>query len=76
VGRQLEELAGQLEKQAALLKDLQARLDKHSRNSSKPPSSDGYSKPKRTASLRKPGQKPNGGQVGHDGHTLRPSEDP
>ena len=64
VGKQLEELAGQLEKQAAAIKELQARLAKNSRNSSKPPSSDGYGKPKRTESLRKPGQKPNGGQPG------------
>ena len=47
VGKQLEELAGQLEKQAAAVKELQARLAKNSRNSSKPPSSDGYGKPKR-----------------------------
>jgi transposase len=76
VGRQLEELAGQLEKQAVTLKELQARLEKNSRNSSKPPSSDGYSKPKRTESLRKPGQKPNGGQPGHEGWTLKRSEHP
>ena len=76
VGLQLEEVAGQLEKQAAALKELQARLEKNSRNSSQPPSSDGYSQPKRTASLRKLGQKPNGGQPGHDGHTLKPVENP
>ena len=52
------------ERQAAAVKELQARLGKNSRNSSKPPSSDGYGKPKRTESLRKPGQKPNGGQLG------------
>jgi len=76
VGKQLEELAGQLEKQAAAVKELQARLAKNSRNSSKPPSSDGYGKPKRTESLRKPGQKPNGGQPGHEGQTLKRSEHP
>ncbi len=76
VGKQLEELARQMENQAAAIKDLQARLAKNSRNSSKPPSSDGYGKPKRTESLRKPGQKPNGGQPGHEGQTLKQSEDP
>ena len=51
VGMQMEELAQQLEKQVAALKELQARLEKTSRNSSKPPSSDGYRKPHRTTSL-------------------------
>jgi len=37
VGMQVEELAQQLEKQAAALKELQARLEKNSRNSSKRP---------------------------------------
>ena len=70
VGQQVEELAGQLEKQAAVLKELQAQLARNSQNSSKPPSSDGYGKPKRTESLRKPGEKPNGGLPGHEGQTL------
>lgn len=76
LGMQVEELAQQLEKQAAALKELQARLEKNSRNSSKPPSSDGYRKPNRTTSLRKPGQKPTGGQPGHEGYTLKPSAHP
>lgn len=76
VTAQVEELAAELEKQAGLLKDLQARLSKNSRNSGKPPSSDGYNKKNRTASLRKSGQKPNGGQPGHKGHTLERSETP
>ena len=45
------------------LKDLQARLGKNSSNSTKPPSSDGYTKPeakRRTESLRESGQKSNG----------------
>ena len=45
---QVEKLACQLEKQSVTLKDLQARLSKNSRNSGKPPSSDGYNKPNRT----------------------------
>jgi transposase len=70
VGQQVEALARQLETQAAALRDVQARLAKTSANSSKPPSSDGYAKPKRTTSLRQPGQKPLGGQPGHRGDTL------
>lgn len=74
VETQVRELANEVERQAELLKELQARLGKNSRNSGKPPSSDGYAKPpKRTESLRTKGQKPNGGQSGHKGETLKPS---
>ena len=62
----------------ALVAELRARLDENSRNSSKPPSSDGYAKEpvKRDRSLRRrSGRKP-GGQPGHQGHHLERREDP
>ena len=76
VGTQVAELAQQLAKQSDVLQALQARLAKTSRNSSKPPASDGYGKVKRTDSLRTLGDKPNGGQPGHDGQTLMASDHP
>ena len=53
----------------AQIADLQSRRNKNSRNSSKPPSSDGLNKPA-PKSLRIAGQNPTGGQNGHPGSTL------
>ncbi|KAF5415799.1 MAG: hypothetical protein C5S48_04895 [Candidatus Methanogaster sp.] len=58
------------------LQTMQDQLNKNSKNSSKPPSSDGFKKTPRTKSQRKPGNKKNGGQDGHVGHTLEPVEEP
>ena len=54
---------------------LQERLSITSRNSSKPPSTDGYVKPKPKSLRVKTGKKP-GGQPGHTGATLKQVENP
>ena len=59
----------------AQVADLQSRLNKNSRNSSKPPSSDALNKPA-PKSLRVAGQNPTGGQKGHPGSTLRQASQP
>jgi transposase len=76
LGAQLIELALQLQKQSDIIQALEAKLSKNSKNSSKPPSSDGYSKQNRTESLRQKSDKSNGGQLGHKGETLKAVENP
>jgi len=64
-----------LEGQAKQIAQLESRLNLNSRNSGKPPSSDGLNKPA-PKSLRIAGQRPTGGQKGHPGRTLSQSTEP
>ena len=54
--------------------ELEARLNKNSNNSSKPPSSDGYKK--KIQNNREKNGRSTGGQLGHQGHTLLKVENP
>jgi hypothetical protein len=76
VADQMPALARQLATQGEALQAFQARLAPNSGHSSQPPSSDGSGTVKRTASFRPSGDKPNGGQPGHEGQPLSAADAP
>lgn len=65
----LEEQAQQVAALEARVQKLEDQLTKNSRNSGKPPASDGLKKPS-PKSQRQASGKPTGGQRGHEGHRL------
>jgi transposase len=64
----LAEAYQQISQLAERLHQVEGQLTKDSHNSSKPPSSDGPKRKRR--SRRQRSEKPTGGQLGHAGHTL------
>jgi transposase len=73
--QQVQELQRTVAAQAAEIQELRDQIAKNSRNSGKPPSSDGLKKP-RVQNLRTKTGRRSGGQEGHKGQTLKMVESP
>ena len=73
LAKQVRLLSEKVTLQEERIKELEARLNKKSGNSSKPPSTDEFIKPKST---RKKSGKNSGGQKGHKGQTLKMADNP
>lgn len=63
-------MADEIARLTEIIKELQGRLNKNPRNSSRPPSSEGLGKPPVKSNRESSGKKP-GAQQGHEGHGLR-----
>lgn len=76
--KQNEELAATIKELTQTIRELEEKLNKNSRNSSKPPSSDGLKKlpVNKDRSLRQKSGKKRGAQLGHDGVNLSVIVDP
>ena len=76
--KQVSELTATVRELNQTIKELEEKLNKNSKNSSKPPSSDGLKKPpvNKDRSLRKSSEKKQGAQPGHDGVHLAIVADP
>ena len=80
--KEIEELRQFIAQQAQKIEELLAVIEelrggrKDSHNSSKPPSSDGYSKKPVPKSLRKANGRKQGRQAGHKGNSMKISQEP
>lgn len=71
----IEKLRSELSEKNATIKKLKEQLGMNSQNSSKPPSTDGFTKPQ-PKSLRKPSGKKPGAQKGHKGNGFKLMRNP
>ncbi len=69
-------LTDQLQQMSRRVHLLEDQAAKNSNNSSKPPSSDGFKRQRKTKSLRKKSGKKPGGQSGHEGFNLKMIDNP